>query len=131
MKHVSTIFSGIVFSSVLLKVPAEEVHLQKNHWCYSLSHSCFFFNFTFLNFGLTRTCSLFLQWKLQLLNFSTWNKKSDSIIFSSYFTLTHNGNQHLLIRSPYCNEDINTTLFLVSFLINLGINFSPYFGTIL
>ena len=52
-----------------------------------------FFNLAFLNFGLRRTCSFSLHWKLQLFNFSTWKTKSGPNIISSYFTLTDNGNQ--------------------------------------
>ena len=89
------IFSFCVF----LKVAAKEVHLPKKHPFYSAPHFYlfFFFGLTFSNFRLARTSYFFLQWKL--FNFSTWNKKSDPNIISSYFTLIHNGNQTLHNRN--------------------------------
>ena len=39
----------------------------------------------------------FLQWKLHLLKFCTWNKKSGPNIISCYFILTHSGNQPLIL----------------------------------
>ena len=85
VKHVSTIYTGI-FSSVK-DSSFKEVSVL---FCISL---LVFVNLSFLNFGLIWTCFFFLQWKLH--KFSTWNKKSDGNIISSYFTLNHNGNQPL------------------------------------
>ena len=76
----------------LLKSSIERIHLPKKYQFYSASNF-YFCNLSFLNFGLIWTCSFFFQWKLYLCKFSTWNKKSDPIIISSCFTVTHNGNQ--------------------------------------
>ena len=81
-----------------------------------------FFNLLFLNFGLICTCSFFLQWKLHILKFSIWNKKSSPNIISSYFRLTHNGNQPLLILASTVIICVSIPAFvsLVGILVGIG-----------
>ena len=63
----------------------------------SVYHLCLFLNLVVLKFVLTRYL-MFLQGKLQLFNFSTWNKKIIPNISSYCFMLTQ-WNPSFILRS--------------------------------